>query len=162
MINKVNGENKMDIVIKQADCGDINAINEIMRNSLSYWNYTQEELNKIMDLFKIEEVYFIKNQINLAYFNDALVGFFSFIKNTNNENELDCFYIKKDLIGVGYGKNMWNACCKKAKSLTMDNFIIMSTPDAEGFYQKMGAIKIGSRPSRVRKGIVMPLLKIAV
>jgi hypothetical protein len=68
---------------------------------------------------------------NLAYHDEIFFGFFSFIQNTNQGNELDYF-------------------------------IIMSTPYAEGFYQKMGAIKVGSYPSKVRPAVSLPLLKISL
>lgn len=154
-----NHKNKINILLKEADYADIDSINEIMRNSLSYWDFTPEQLNSVMDLFQIDEKYLLSNRIYLAYDESILFGFFSFVKNSDNEDELNCFYIRKDLIGSGYGKNMWEVCCKKASSLGMESFIIMSTPSADGFYEKMGAKKFGSRPSKIRKGVILPLLR---
>jgi hypothetical protein len=151
------------VIIKQADSQDIAHINEMMLHSFSYWSYTQEELHKIMDLLHIDEEYLTKHGIYLAHYDKKdFFGFFSFIKNSDQENQLDYFLIRKDLIGFGYGQKMWEVCCDKAKSCRMKDFIIISNPYAEGFYQKMGAKKIGSRPSTIRLGASLPVLKFSL
>lgn len=147
-----------DVTIKEAKSCDIALINEIMLNSLSHWSYTKEELNKIMDLYKINEDYLVKNPVYLVYEKEILLGFFCFIKNKFHENELDYFIIKNELIGRGYGRMMWEACCDKAKLLMIKEFKVMSTPDAKSFYQKMGAQEIGFCQSKIRKSINLPLL----
>jgi predicted GNAT family N-acyltransferase len=152
----------IDVIIKDADNYDVIHVNEMMFHSLSCCGYTNQELSKIMNFYKIDEEYLVMHRINLAYHNKIFVGFFSLIKNSNQENELDYFIIKKDLIGLGYGRRMWGVCCSKARSLLMKDFIIMSTPHAKNFYQKMGAQEIGACQSMIREGVSLPLLKFSL
>jgi N-acetylglutamate synthase-like GNAT family acetyltransferase len=157
--NNGTDEFTINVSLSRARVCDIVRINEMMFYSLSYWEYTQAELNKIMKLYSLNEEYLLNNHVYLAYSHEIFIGFFGLIKTNNHGNELDYFLIKKDLIGFGYGYNMWKACCDKAKSLMIKDFVILSTPDAEGFYIKMGAKRIDAFSSEIRKGVMLPLLK---
>lgn len=150
---------KADIFTKIATNDDIIFINKVLHHSLSYWPYTKEQLDKILELFKINETYLSKQPVYLTYRDNLFIGFFSFSAKNNQENELDYFIIDHNLIGHGHGKIMWQTCCNIASSLAMKEFIIMSTPEANGFYQKMGAQQIGQHPSAVRENVFMPIFK---
>lgn len=152
----------MSIITKIATKNDIDFINDTLRRSLSYWPYTHEQLDQFLKLFKVSEVYLTKQPIYLAYLDDLFLGFFCFSVNDKQENELDYFIIEHDLIGRGYGKAMWRAFCAIAHSRGVKELIIFSTPEAKGFYEKMGAQQIGEHPSAVRKNVLMPVFKLTL
>lgn len=150
---------KMNITTKTATLHDIDFINEVLRHSLSHWPYTNEQLDQFLKLFKVSEGYLSKEPIYLAYLDNLFLGFFCFSVNDKQEHELDYFIIAHDLIGRGYGKAMWCAFCAIARSRGVKELIIYSTPEAKGFYEKMGAQQIGEHPSAVRKDVMMPVFK---
>lgn len=138
---------------------DYKKLNNVVRDSLSYWKYSEEQLNKIMTVYSLSDEDSTPRNLYLVFHNKIFVGFFSFIINSNQENELDYFFICKNLIGLGYGRKMWKLCCDEAIALDMNDFVILSLPYSADFYYKMGAEKIGSRPSIIREGVILPILK---
>ncbi|NIQ29145.1 MAG: GNAT family N-acetyltransferase, partial [Acidobacteria bacterium] len=46
----------------------------------------------------------------------------------------------------------------RARSLGYERLLVQSDPNAEGFYLRLGAERIGEVPSRVQPGRLLPLL----
>ncbi|MED3647382.1 GNAT family N-acetyltransferase [Halalkalibacterium halodurans] len=88
------------------------------------------------------------------------VGVFSFLKQVSWY--LDFFYIDVSTIGNGYGRKMWHEMIACAKKENISSFLIESDPNAEPFYKKMGAHRIGETPSSVFANRMLPLLKVDV
>ncbi len=63
-------------------------------------------------------------------------------------------------IGTGVGKRLWSHMLEQAGRLGYRAVRITSEPNAEGFYAKMGARRIGSVESSVVKGRMLPLMEI--
>lgn len=63
-------------------------------------------------------------------------------------------------IGTGVGKRLWTHMLEQARSVGYGTVRITSEPNAEGFYVKMGARRIGSVESSVVKGRMLPLMEI--
>ena len=63
-------------------------------------------------------------------------------------------------IGAGVGKQLWSHMLEQARRLGYRAVRITSEPNAEGFYVKMGARRIGAVESSVVKGRMLPLMEI--
>lgn len=59
----------------------------------------------------------------------------------------------------GFGRKLFNHLLKTASNLNAKNIRIVSDPNAEGFYVKMGAREIDEKESSI-KGRMLPVLKI--
>ncbi len=122
-------------------------LNDIMARSKAYWGYDAAFMKKFMESFCVRADYI--HQQNTFIFSLGLedVGWYSFSQNSEHQLELDNFFLHPDYIGKGIGKTMWNDCVSTAKSYNAPFFVVWSDPNAEGFYFKMGCIKIGERES---------------
>lgn len=63
-----------------------------------------------------------------------------------------------DYIGSGLGKLLIEAAKAHAKSLSMEALSIDADPNAEQFYIRIGAVKVGETPSESIPGRVLPQL----
>ena len=133
---------------------DLKMINELMRSSKAHWGYDPAFMQKFMSLFQMTASYLDKNITKLLYDKQSsikaeqgLIGFFSLSFDSNNELELDNFFISPDYIGHGFGKILWQYVLIEVRHLKKSEFILWSDPGAEGFYEKMGCQKIGTKPS---------------
>lgn len=88
-----------------------------------------------------------------------MVGFYSFCINDDNLLMLDHFFLHPDYIGKGWGRKLWEACCKTVVELNKSEFILCSDPHAEFFYLKMGCEKIGVQQSNLCPTRYLPILK---
>lgn len=118
-----------------------------MHNSKKYWGYDNDFMNKFMDIFQLTKNYLETNHAWLLYENKKLIGFYSLSITPDNQLELDNFFIAPDYIGKGFGKILWDHVIDTARYLEKSEFILWSDPGADGFYEKMGCIKIGTKKS---------------
>lgn len=146
------------MILRKALTSDIKAINELMKLSKAYWKYDQAFMEVFMAKFAIDESYFAANLIKVLCNHNQIIGFFSFINSENNALELDCFFIHPDYIRQGFGKNLWQACCQAAKEFNVKEFILISDPQAELFYTKMGCKKIGFKEYPFFKNRYLPIM----
>ena len=140
-----------NLILNPAKNEDLKIINELMHNSKKYWGYDDDFMNKFMDIFQLTKNYLETNHTWLLYKNNKLIGFYSLSMTPDNQLELDNFFIALDYIGKGFGKILWDHVIDTARHLEKNEFILWSDPGADGFYKKMGCIKIG-----IKKSPMMP------
>jgi GNAT superfamily N-acetyltransferase len=136
---------------------EADALSALALRSKAYWGYDAEfveacrsELTLTADFIKAGQVRLIENG------NDA-VGFYSLVR-WNSDVEFGHFFVDPEFIRQGIGVFLWNDAVERAVVLGYGRLIIESDPNAEGFYLKLGAERIGEVPSRARAGRVLPLL----
>ena len=102
-----------------------------------------------MDNFRITENYLVNNKVVVVSYNNADIGFYSFVINNEADLELDYFFIHPNYIGKGLGRKMWDSCIETAGTYDMPYFVLWSDPNADRFYKAMNCVKIGERKSPV-------------
>jgi GNAT superfamily N-acetyltransferase len=73
---------------------------------------------------------------------------------------LDDLWVEPGDIGSGVGRALFEAACEVARTLPADQMLIVADPNAEGFYLRMGARRIGEEASEVVDGRRLPILTI--
>jgi GNAT superfamily N-acetyltransferase len=71
--------------------------------------------------------------------------------------ELDLMFVAPEAIGRGVGRALWVRIVTEARAHGIARLTIESEPNASGFYEAMGAARIGGRPSTLVPGRVLPL-----
>ena len=84
---------------------------------------------------------------------------FSAVALVKGERMLDHLWLEPSHIGRGLGRALFNLSVQDARAMGWDSFTIAADPYAEKFYLKMGAVRIGERESKIRKGFLLPLLR---
>lgn len=135
------------MIIRMADTADIKCLNSIMEQSKGYWGYDDDFMKKFMGRFGLNAGYISQKNTFVAASNNVDLGWYSFSRLEDGQLELDNFFLHPDYIGKRLGKMMWDQCIMSARNYTVPSFILWSDPHAEGFYEKMGCIKIGERQS---------------
>ncbi len=133
------------------------ALSELAFRSKAHWGYDAEflqacrgELTLTADFIEAKEVRLLEN-------GERALGFYSLVP-WNSDVELGHFFVDPDYIGQGIGLVLWNDAVARAVVLGYRRLIIESDPNAEEFYSKLGAERIGEVPSRVQAGRFLPLL----
>lgn len=147
------------MIIRKAQNEDCNLLSEIAFKSKAYWGYSKEFMDKCRDDLTITVPYIEKNPVYVMEDGSKITAFYSF---SLEDKKLEALFIDPDHIGKGLGKALWSDLLNKAKQLNFEEFTIDSDPNAEAFYLKMGAKKIGEIPSTVFPGRSLPLLSVKV
>jgi len=136
---------------------------ELLRDTLitskGHWGYSQEQLEEWKSNLKFEGDYVSRNTVKLILKDEEVIGFFAIVK--SDIDELDHLWLLPKAIGKGYGNLVFEQILSECNSLEISNFYIISDPDAEGFYLKKGALKVGEVYSEPQKRM-LPKLKFTV
>ncbi|HOJ79010.1 MAG TPA: GNAT family N-acetyltransferase [Bacillota bacterium] len=150
----------MDYIIA-AQKTDLDDLNRIAYESEAYWDYDWEYMQRFKAIYRITEDYIKQNPTFILVERDRIIGFYSLLVNAQ-EVELEFFYIAPQYIGKGYGRRMWTYLIDYCKAEGIKSFFLVTSPQAQEFYEKMGAVKVGEVESIVRKGRRIPRLKFEV
>lgn len=145
------------INIRRAKVEDANILTSIAINSEAYWGYDEDYMESFKDTYRVSENYISNYPTFLIEDDEEIVGFYGILMN-ERETGLEYFFIDSKHIGKGYGKLLWSHVIGTAKSLDIKEFEIVTSPEAIGFYTKLGAIKIGEVESLVKVGRKIPRL----
>ncbi|WP_081743192.1 GNAT family N-acetyltransferase [Acetivibrio clariflavus] len=147
--------------IRPAEKNDVEELNRVAYESEAYWGYDLEYMKRFEEIYRITEDYIIANPTFVFLETNRIIGFYSLLVH-DNKPELELFYIKPQYIGKGYGKEMWNHLIDYCKRMDIKFFYLVTSPQAKGFYEKMGAVVIDEVDSLLREGRKIPRLKFEV
>lgn len=78
----------------------------------------------------------------------ALLGFYALIVR-GDKAELDHMWVAPTHLGTGVGKELFIHAMQRAAGSNVSEVEILSDPNAEGFYRKMGAHRSGETVSEI-------------
>jgi GNAT superfamily N-acetyltransferase len=126
------------ITIVKATPNDFEILADLEIRSESYWGYSSKFMEKFKEIYLITEAFIINNPTYILKEDDHIIGFYGLLQK-DDENSLEYFFIDSRYIGKGYGKMLWEHTIQTCKKLKIKEFTIITSPDARGFYFKMGA-----------------------
>lgn len=110
----------------------------------------------ILDGYVLGETQLLRDRVFLAEWNGAITGFYSLI--VDGEAELDLMFVADAAHGTGLGKILFDHMCRTARDLGLAAVRIVSHPPALGFYERMGAVRVGTARPRGRITWERPIL----
>ncbi|WP_162263960.1 MULTISPECIES: GNAT family N-acetyltransferase [Legionella] len=135
-------------------------INQFIRQSKAVWNYSESFLNVFMEKYGVKPSFLEREEIVLFEKDQSLVGLYAFKINEQSAAELDLFFINSNHIRQGLGKQIWQHAINFASTKGWLKFELVSDPNAEGFYLKMGAKSL--RKFESFPGRFVPVLSVSL
>jgi len=96
----------------------------------------------------------LRHRHSVAAADGRILGFYGFEPEAEGVG-LDCMFVEPGTIG----RALWQHAVETARRLGHAALIVVSDPNAEGFYLRMGARRVGARPSEIEAGRLLPLLR---
>jgi GNAT superfamily N-acetyltransferase len=90
--------------------------------------------------------YIRDNPVYVLEESGRIVGYYGLTVEAG-ELVLDRLFVDRDRIGTGCGKQLWLHAVGKARGLGHREMIIGSEPNAASFYEAMGAVRFGEKPT---------------
>lgn len=78
------------------------------------------------------------------------------------EGDAGMMFVEPSAIGQGVGRLLFEHNLARGRELGFTRFRIDADPNAESFYRKMGAVRVGNAPSGSVPGGTPPQLTVAV
>ena len=132
----------------RAEPEDTEALRRLARASEAHWGYDKAFMEHFDAGFNVTEDFIRRNPVYAAGERDCPAAFWG-IRQDRDAWELEYFYVAEERLGRGLGKQMWehmNGWCGK-QEICRIHFV--TSPQAVGFYRKMGAVQDGETRSPV-------------
>lgn len=144
--------------IRSAEPGEAERLTGLASRSEAYWGYDSGYMDNFEIIYKVTEDFIRNTPTFVVTENDVIIGFYS-VSIGEKENRIEYFYVEPKSIGHGYGEIMWRhmADCFRRKGLR--GVTLVTSPQAKGFYEKMGAKQITEVESLLVRGRKIPKLE---
>jgi GNAT superfamily N-acetyltransferase len=128
--------------IIRAQPQDADALTEIAHAAKRHWGYPERWIESWRDTLTIRAEFIAANVAWCAMEDSRAVGFY-LLTSESGGLHLDHLWILPDAMGRGIGRALFEHAVKEARTLGHRMLKIEADPNAEGFYRRMGARRVG-------------------
>jgi N-acetylglutamate synthase-like GNAT family acetyltransferase len=146
-------------VIRRARAGEADALTDLAVRSKAQWGYGEDFMAAASAELIVHEADLERMDVLVVEREGALVAFAALDLDAP-EPLLDALFVEPEWIGSGLGGALLEAARTVARKRGVEALVIRSDPNAEAFYRRHGAERIGERASETT-GRLLPLLRIA-
>jgi len=148
----------MTTTIKRATPNQADVLTQIAHEAKRYWGYPETWIALWRDTLTITPGFIESNKAYAALVDGDIAGFYVLI-DAGEKAILDHMWLRPCYIGQGIGQELFTHAVETATSLGAGSIEIEADPNAEGFYLRMGARKIGENQYEIEgSSRMLPLL----
>jgi GNAT superfamily N-acetyltransferase len=128
--------------ITRAKADDAEVLTEIAFAAKRHWGYPKRWIESWRDILTMRPEFIAANVAYTAMEDNRAVGFY--VLTTGSDGlHLDHLWIMPSAMGRGFGRALFEHAAEQARALGFLVIKIEADPNAEGFYQRMGARRVG-------------------
>ena len=147
------------VTFRLAQPGEEEALTELCVRSKAHWGYDRDFLEKTREDMTVKASAVRQGLVLVAEDGSGCtVGVSALGALGDQVFEIDLFFLDPGVIGQGFGRPLFEETADLARSQGGARLKIVSDPNAEAFYTRMGATRIGEEPSGYIPGRSLPLL----
>jgi len=137
------------------------ALTEIAFAAKRHWGYPERWIEIWTPQLTITTEYIEKNETWLAAVDEEIVAFYA-LREEETFVWLEHLWVNPEAMGRGVGAQLLRHALKRCHERGAAVLRIESDPNAQGFYEKMGARKIGESRGEVEgRPRILPMMEIA-
>ena len=129
-------------MIRRATIDDTTTLTNLAHAAKRYWGYPEHWIKQWQNELTISNEFVNENEVYLLAHDDEVRGFYGLVMR-NEKAELEHLWVAPQHIGTGVGKELFIHAMQCAAARSISEVEISADPNAEGFYQKLGAHRIG-------------------
>jgi GNAT superfamily N-acetyltransferase len=134
--------------IVRAKREDADVLTEIAFSAKRHWGYPERWIQSWRDILTMRPEFIAANVAYSAMEDDRVVGFY-LLTTESDGLHLDHLWIMPSAMGRGIGRALFEHAVEQASALGFRAIKIEADPNAEGFYQRMGARRDGTRVTEI-------------
>ena len=126
---------------------DAATLTEIAFAAKRQWGYPEHWIQCWREILTVTPALVAANPTFLAMEGDHVVGFYSLT--VEPRPDLTHLWVLPDAMGRGFGRALFEHAVKQGGALGFSTFEIEADPNAEGFYRRMGAKRVGTSVTEI-------------
>ena len=134
--------------IREALKDEAAVLSRIALEAKRHWGYPEDWIQYWSGDLTISPEFISQNQVFVAESENEIIGFYALVA-AGRHAELEHMWVAPKHIGTGVGKELFIHAMQIAAGDNVSQVELSADPNAEGFYQKMGARRIGEVTSEV-------------
>ena len=147
-----------EIVLRPPRPEEAEALTELAMRSKAVWGYDDDFMARCRPVLTVTPAMLKTSLAAVAEVDSAIAGFYRLGPLKDGDIELDLLFIEPNGIRGGVGRRLWDHAAAAARDAGYRRLLVDSDPFALGFYERMGARRIGESPSTVIPGRNLPRL----
>lgn len=145
--------------IVRAKPEDAEALTAIAFAAKRHWGYPERWIQSWRDVLTMRPEFIEANTVYCAFVDDRPIGFYALTAESDGL-DLGHLWVLPHAMGRGIGRALFEHAVGQTKALGHRDFKIEADPNAERFYQRMGAKRTGSIRTEVEgQPRELPLLR---
>jgi GNAT superfamily N-acetyltransferase len=153
-------EMKRELTLLRAQPEHAETLTKIAIASKRYWNYPERWIEIWTPQLTISPAYIAHHETWVVFINEEPVAFYS-LKQDGESPWLDNLWVLPTFMGQGIGEFLFRHALIRARKLGVTVLRIQSDPNAQGFYETMGALKVGEHLGEVDgQPRILPVMEI--
>ncbi len=149
------------VTLRRARPGEAGVLSDLALAAKGFWDYDQAFIESCRAELTFSPADVERRRFVVADLGGLVAGFYS-VDGEPPVGELGNMWVRPGEIGTGLGRVMWQDAMAVAAAAGFEYLEISAEPNAEGFYLKMGAERIGAMPSGSIPGRMLPLMRVKV
>jgi len=149
-------------MIKKAQSQDAETLTQIALDAKRHWGYPESWIKHWESDLTISADFITQHHVYVAEDEGQIRGFYALCE-SGDKAELEHMWVRPAFIGTGIGKELFLDAMERASKLNVSEVELSADPNAAGFYERLGAKKIGEVESEVeRHSRTLPRMKLDV
>jgi len=148
--------------IQYATPDQAKALTEIAFSAKRHWGYPDRWIQIWSPILTVSADFIREHDVFVALVDGEPVGFYA-ISIAGDKASLEHMWVMPVYMGGGIGKLLFNYAFSRCRELKVSVLEIESDPNAQGFYERMGAIRTGQSVGEIDgQPRILPILEIKV
>ena len=135
-------------MIRPASVDEAVVLTTIALDAKRYWGYPEHWIEHWEADLTISPEFIRDNHVYVAEADGEVCGFYALCV-SGAKAELEHMWVTPGYIGTGVGKELFLDAMERAAALDVRDVEISADPNAAGFYERMGASRIGETDSAI-------------
>ena len=130
------------VKVLRARPDDAGALTRISFAAKRYWGYPERWISRWTESLTVTPDFVRHNEVYAAVVEGEIAGFYALV-GEGQRVELEHLWVSPERIGTGIGRALFDHAVRRVASLGASSLGIEAEPNAEGFYRRMGARRVG-------------------
>jgi len=146
--------------IRRARLDEYDFLTGLAFRSKAYWGYHESFMAAVKSELEVRPEKFQPDfHVYILEEDGERLGFCSLIPTGRETIEMEDLFVEPSHIGKGCGKTLWDYAVNLAGELGFMTLTLTADPNAEAFYLRRGAVRVGERVSPNVPDRKLPMMK---